>query len=259
MKKLSVVITTFNSMRTIGKCLEAVKWADEIIVVDSESRDGTIEICRGYSNCRLLQNLSPYPNINKNYGFEQASGEWILYLDSDEVLTPEISQEIKEIISSGENRYDGYYAANREMIFGKWVYYVWGQKHRPQRPLFFRKGYLKFECKHIHEIPTIKGRWGYLENWYEHYPHPSISQFIDKMNIYTDKDIERVGIEEAKMRFRWHKAISVPLKTFFIMYIKNQGFRDGSHGLMVSILVAFYNFIEYAKLWELRYKNFKDR
>jgi glycosyltransferase involved in cell wall biosynthesis len=254
MKKLSVVITTCNSARTINKCLEAVKWANEIIVVDSESRDGTIEICREYPNCRLLQNPSPYPNIKRNYGYEQASGDWILTLDSDEIIPPKLSEEIRQIVSSDNIGYDGYLASGRELIFGKWLYYIQGQKHRPQRYFLFKKGYLRYKCKRIHEIPLVTGSWGYLKNWYDHEPFSfDISTFINKMDSYIDKDMQMLTLEEAAQRFRWHRMLFLPLKSFLIMYIKNQGFRDGAHGLIMSILDSFYIFVEYAKLWELIY------
>lgn len=262
MKKLSVVITAYNSTPTIKKCLEAVKWTNEIIVVDSESTDGTIEICREYPNCRVLQNPSAYPNIKRNYGYEQASGDWILTLDSDEIVPPELSGEIRQILSSDNIRYDGYLASGRELMFGKWLYYVQGQKHRPQRYFLFKKGYLRYECKRIHEMPQITGKWGYLKNWYDHEPFSyTISTFINKMNIYTDKDMEVVTLAEAVKRFKWHRMILLPLKTFFIMYIKHQGFRDGAHGLILSILYSFYAFVGYAKLWEFIYyknKNIRD-
>ncbi len=254
MKKISVVITTHNSSRTIGKCIEAVKWADEILVVDSNSTDGTIQICREYPNCKVLQSPRNLPNISRNYGYEQASGDWVLTLDSDEMVPAALAEEIKAIVSS-EGGYDGYLAAGREFMFGKWIYYAQGEKHRPQRYFLFRKGYMKYECKRIHEMPVIKGRWGYLKNWFDHEPPDcTISNVMNKINRYTDMNTETlITLNEAVSTFRWYRMFLFPLKNFLTMYIKHQGFRDGGHGFILSALVSFNIFLEYAKLWEFIY------
>jgi hypothetical protein len=139
-------------------------------------------------------------------------------------------------------------------MFGRWLYYAQGQKHRPQRYLLFKKGYLRWEAKRIHEMPLIKGKWGNLKNWFDHKPYAyTVSTFLAKMNGYTDKDMTKVTLEEAKKRFRWYRMFFLPLKQFFTMYIKHQGFRDGAPGLILSILNSFNVFIEYAKLWEFIY------
>jgi hypothetical protein len=116
--------------------------------------------------------------------------------------------------------------------------------------MLFKKGYFTHRCKSDHELPTIKGRWGKLNNYYDHYSSPTISAWITRMNHYTDMDVERM---DARLEFSWFRLFFVPIKTFLYMYFKNQGFRDGSHGLIFSILMVFYKFVEYAKPWQARY------
>jgi hypothetical protein len=116
--------------------------------------------------------------------------------------------------------------------------------------MLFKKGYFTHRCKSDHELPTIKGCWGKLNNYYDHYSSPTISAWIVRMNHYTEKDVDRM---DARLEFSWFRLSFIPIKTFLYMYFKNQGFRDGSCGLIFSILMAFYKFVEYAKLWEIRY------
>lgn len=251
-KKISVVIRTYNVESIIKRCLDSVAWADEIIVVDMYSCDKTEEICRSYPNVRLFKRKD-YINANLNYGIEQATGDWIMRLDSDEVISPQLASEIRDVVSFKGDKYDGYYIPCNNYVFGKHIRYCFGKD--ASRPTLFKKGYFKHRCKSDHELPTITGQWGKLKNYYYHYAHPLISVFVGKMNYYTDRDVER---KDARIEFSWFKLFFVPLKTFIYMYFKNQGFRDGSHGLIFSILMAFYKFVEYAKLWEVRYSLTKN-
>jgi glycosyltransferase involved in cell wall biosynthesis len=254
MKTISAVITAFNSVKTIGSVLESVAWAGEIIVVDTDSTDGTRELCAKYPQCRIIQDPSGLPNVKRNHGYEAASGDWIITLDSDEIISAPLAEEIRAIVASQETRFDGYLASNRDLMFGKWLRYVQGQHARPQRYILFRKGCLRYACKRIHEMPLIQGRWGYLKNWYDHEPQPTdLSALICKMNGYSDKDIQTVNLEEARKRFTWSRMVFSPLKQFLIMYVKHQGFRDGAAGLMISVITSMNVFIENAKLWEFIY------
>lgn len=253
MKKISVVIAVYNAAESIAKTLDSLKWADEVIALDTASTDSTQEICRRYPNCKVIQDSRNDINLKRNRGYELAGGDWILNLDADEVVPSPLAQEIKEILALDNPEFDGYFCANREFIFGRWIYYAHGQKHRPQRYFLFRKGYMKWEGKRTHEMPVIKGRWGYLKNLFDHESSITISGFLDKINKYTATDMSKLTLEEARNRFSWRKMLFLPLKQFFIMYIKHQGFRDGAPGLILSVLSGINVFIEYAKLWEFLY------
>lgn len=247
-------MSVYNAAHTIEKTLEALKWVDEIIAMDSASTDATQGICRKYPNCKLVYDSCNDINLKRNKGYELAFGDWILNLDADEIVTPALAEEIKNILSLDKDKYDGYFAPNREFLFGKWIYYIHGQKQRPQRYFLFKKGYFRYECKRVHEILRIKGRRGYLKNWFDHRPcNYTVATFITKMNSYSDKDSARVTLDEARERFRWSRMLFLPLKQFLIMYVKHQGFRDGAQGFLLSALTSFNVFIEYAKLWERLY------
>lgn len=123
MAKLSVVAVTRNEQDIIGQCLESVKWADEIMVVDSRSMDKTVEIAKKYTNkiFNVSQRDAPSANINKNLGMEKATGDWILFLDADEIMTPEVRAEIEEVLRKDDKTLDGYLALRKNMFLGKWM------------------------------------------------------------------------------------------------------------------------------------------
>lgn len=254
MKKISVVMAVYNAANTIRKTLDSLSWADEVLVMDSESTDATNKICREHPNCKVVQSFPNDINLKRNQGYKKAFGDWILNLDADEIVPPELAREIKNILSSDNNVYDGYFAANREFMFGKWLYYINGQKYRAQRYFLFRQGCLRWPGIRTHEMPIIKGKWGCLKNAFDHEPHNvSVASFITKINNYSGSDMAKITLEQARERFRWHRMLFLPVKQFLIMYIKHQGFRDGAAGLVLSILSSFNVFLEYAKLWELIY------
>lgn len=253
MKKLSVVIPTYNVEDIINRCLDSLTWADEIIVVDMFSTDKTKEICESYYNVKFYQNKD-YIFANLNYGIERATGDWIMRHDSDEVITPELRDEIQEVLSQEDCRYDGFYIAEKTFYFGKWFSFdIAGKSGRPK---LFKKGYLRHECKSEHEYPIITGKWGYLNNIYLHYSHPTISGWISKMNYYSERDIERIERINPK-KFSWYRWLLGPVKAFYHSYVKGKAYRYGYHGLVLSMLWTFYNFIQRAKLWELYEKRKK--
>lgn len=250
MGRLSVVIPTLNEEENIGECLESVKWADEIIVVDMFSSDRTIEICHQYTDKIYQNNDNRVLNVNVNLGFKKATGDWILYLDADERVSLELKEAILEIVRSG-SVYDGYYILFKHHFLGKWIRY--GGAYPSYIKRFFRRGKGKFPCRIVHESLVIDGKIGYLNKPIMHYSHETIDGFISKINLYTSQEAEtkfKLG-----QRVSIFAIISAPLKNFFKRYFLQCGFIDGIHGLVRSVLMALYSFLWRAKLWELHQKN----
>lgn len=261
-KQISVVIPTFNVEKIIRRCLDSLQWVDEVNVVDMYSTDGTREICRSYGNVEFFQNQD-YIYGNVNYGIERASHEWIMRLDSDELVTGELANEIQEVVLT--ERYpecSGFYVPCRVFFFGKWIKY--GPAFDPRgrlpgeayRKLLFRKGTAYYRCEREHEDLTTSGEYGFLRSHYLHYSHESISHWIGKMNYYTDRDVERVPPERISLEsFNRIRLIYWLLHNFYGLYVSRRGYKDGFHGFVVCLLHALYPIVEQLKLWEKKWKS----
>jgi len=259
-KRITVVIPTYNVERIIARCLDALGWADEVNIVDMYSTDRTREICERYPNVRFYQNQD-YIYGNVNYGIQRASHPWVMRLDSDEVVTPELAREIQEVVlAERDPRYSGFFVPNRVYFFGRWIRY--GPAFDPRSPvpgeayrkLIFRRGTASYSCEREHEDLTTSGDYGFLRNHYLHYSHESISAWIAKMNYYTDRDVERTPLEGIVLpSFSRIRLLYWLLHNFYGLYIAKHGYRDGFHGFVVCLLNAWYPIIHQLKLWENRW------
>jgi glycosyltransferase involved in cell wall biosynthesis len=260
---LSVVIPVLNVEPIIRRCLDALTWADEVVIVDMFSTDRTEEICRSHSNVTFLQNRD-YIFANVNFGFERAKGDWVMRLDSDEVVSQELAAEIQEdVLARQDNPYSGYWVPNRVFFFGKWIRYgiAYGKETRPDRigyghrKILFRKGTARYECKTEHEDITTTGELGTLRGHYDHYSHRSVSQWISKMNYYTDRDVERVDVLAPGFHLpKPGKTILALTKVFYDLYIQRKGHKDGLYGFIVCALNTLYLLVYRCKLWEKHYR-----
>lgn len=253
MTKLSVVISAYNAELKIKETLSAVSdFADEIIFINNSSTDNTREIAAKYTKKIFDRPNNPMLNVNKNFGFDQAQGEWILNLDHDEVITPELKAEILSTISSKESM-TGYFIPRKNIIFGKWIAHTgWYPDYQLR---LFRRGKGRFEEKHVHEFLKLEGEIGHLENPMIHYNYETITQFLLKMtNIYTPSEAE--NLIKSGYRFKPYDVIRMPFQEFLSRFFARQGYRDGLHGLAISLLMAFYHLIVFMRVWE--FEKYKD-
>lgn len=246
MSRLSVAIITYNEEEEIRDCLESVKWADEIVVVDSFSTDKTLDICRQYTNKVFQHEWSGYSN-QKNYAINVTTNPWILILDADERVSERLTKEIKEILDK-DLGVDGYYIPRKSYFLGRWIRY--GGWYPDYSIRLFRKDKGRFEQREVHESVRINGKTAKLKNHLEHYTYRNLSEYIQRMDRYsTLAAMEMVG--EGR-RSGPRNILFRPILTFFRMYILKQGFREGIYGLLISVLYSYYTFLKYAKLWEMR-------
>jgi glycosyltransferase involved in cell wall biosynthesis len=246
MSRLSVAIITYNEEEEIKDCLESVKWADEIVVVDSFSTDKTLDICRQYTNKVFQHEWSGYSN-QKNYAINVTTNPWILILDADERVSERLTKEIKEILDK-DLGVDGYYIPRKSYFLGRWIRY--GGWYPDYSIRLFRKDKGRFEQREVHESVRINGKTAKLKNHLEHYTYRNLSEYIQRMDRYsTLAAMEMVG--EGR-RSGPRNILFRPILTFFRMYILKQGFREGIYGLLISVLYSYYTFLKYAKLWEMR-------
>lgn len=259
MQTLSVVISAWNEEKNIGRALKSVSWADELIVVDNSSTDDTAMVAKKHGALVIKRLNNPMLNINKNYGFDQAKSRWILSLDADEEITDELAIRIKSILKGSYDavnikQINGYWIPRKNIIFKKWVAHgLWW----PDKQLrLFKKGKGRFACKHVHEYLDVDGPTADLNEPYVHYNYTSISQYIRKMDtIYTESEVQK--LTAGNYQLAWYDAIRFPLSDFIKIYFLQSGYKDGLHGLVLSVLQAFYSFIVFVKLWERN--NFDER
>lgn len=254
MATLSVVVSAWNEASTIDRCLSSVRWADEIILVDNQSSDQTAVIARKYTGTIYHQSNNPMLNVNKNYGFTKASGDWILSLDADEEIPEKLASEIRTLLrqhgkKTFPNDVVGYWIARKNIIFGKWIQHgLWWPDEQLR---LFQRGKGKFPCIHVHEYIQVEGKTDHMVEPYMHYNYSSITQYIRKMDtLYTTDEVKRHL--STGYNFPWYDALRFPLSDFVKIYFAQEGYKDGLHGLVLSMLQGMYSFIVFAKIWEAR-------
>jgi len=244
MNRLSVFIITHNEEENIRACLESVKWADEIVIVDNESNDGTIEICREYTD-RIFQEEWKGYSRQKQSALDKTEGDWVFGLDADERLTQKLSFEIKDILTSDEVN-DGYKVPRKSYFSEKCIKH--GGWYPDYQLRLFKREKGSFGNEAVHESAKVEGSVGYLKSPIEHYTYSSISDFIKRMDLYTSlfaEDLRKKG-----KKARWEQLILRPPFTFFRMFFLQRGILDGYYGFLLAILYSYYTFLKYAKLRE---------
>lgn len=245
---LSVVIITKNEEKNIRRCLESVKWADEIVMIDSESTDGTVSIASEYGAKVFSPEWRGYGPAKQD-GVARANGRWVLSLDADEVVSKELGAEVRDIVSNG-SKFNGYYVTRKTNFLGRWILHCgWYPDHVLR---LFKKSEGDFNDAVIHERAVVNDPVGYLRGEILHYCYPTLELYLDKFNHYTT-----IGASEA---FRKRKRAGVfaimikPMASFVRHYFVKQGFRDGLEGFVLSVMSSVAVLVKYMKLRNL-YRN----
>lgn len=246
---VSVAIITHNEEKNISAALESVKDFEDIVVVDSGSTDTTIEICRRYTERVFHHEWQGYAK-QKQTAVDYAGRQWVLILDADERVTPELKSEMLERIAN--STLSGFYLPRKNFFLGKWI------RHSGWWPDYtlrlFKKELSFVEQREVHEKVIVKGQPGYLKNPLEHYTYRSISEYIGKMEKYSTLSAKELLIKNTPSSISlFFKMLTSPVFTFLKMYFLKQGFRDGMHGFILAVLYSFYTFLKYTKVWEQRH------
>ncbi|HMO40921.1 MAG TPA: glycosyltransferase family 2 protein [Saprospiraceae bacterium] len=250
---LSVIITTFNEAAHIGAALESVRWADDIIVVDSFSTDDTVAIAHTYTQ-RVLQRAYKGPADQKNWAIPQARHEWILLLDADERITPDLQAEIQHWLAQPDIPYDAFWIGRQNHFLGRRVRYSGWQGDAVVR--FFRKS-CRYNHKQVHEEIELTGlRVGRLQYKMEHYTFRNARHFLDKMQRYGAWSAQDYAAKTPRVTY-FH-LFWKPLFRFGKHFIVQQGWRDGRVGLVISILMAWGVFLRYLYLLETTEEKLKS-
>jgi glycosyltransferase involved in cell wall biosynthesis len=254
MTELTVIIVVKNEEKTIRKCLENVRWAEEILVIDDFSTDRTAAICREYTEKVSLGEKGNCINDNRNLAAQQASGEWLLVLDADEIVSAELAAEIRKVIIIPEKL--GYNISRKNHFLGKWID---GCGWWPDLSIrLYRKGSVKWPFE-IHQTLKIKdkNKVGYLNNPIIHDSYQSFSQYFEKFNYYTSRlamEEWTKGIRPSAVNFILYCLIK-PAFYFFKKYFFMRGFKNGFRGLFISFSSALVVIVTFAKLWELKLRD----
>ncbi len=243
---LSVVIIVKNEEKRIADCLESVKWADEIVVVDDMSTDRTVEITRRYTD-KVFQRKMEIEGVHRNYAYSLAGNEWVLSLDADEKVSPELKDEIARVINEG-TECSVFAIPLRNYIGDYWV--RWGGWYPAYKDRLFRKGHFRYEEVDVHPRPIYDGKCGRLKGDIIHYSYEDFSELIGSLNGQTSKEAQKWIATGRKMSLA--KALWRAVDRLFRSFIAKKGYRDGVVGLMVALNGSFYQILSYAKYWELK-------
>jgi glycosyltransferase involved in cell wall biosynthesis len=241
---LSVAVITRNEAANIEACLRSVAWAQEIVVVDEFSSDGTADIAKGLGAKVYRESWKGFAG-QKNSAVEKTRGDWILSLDADERVTLPLKEEILETMGR-KDACNGYFIGRKNFFEGRWV------RHGGWYPDYclrlFRKGTGCFEERSVHEKVLVNGSTGYLRNPMEHYTYRSVADYLIRMERYSR--LAALEIPESKRPPLWSALTLRPAFTFLNMYLLRGGFLDGEKGLFLAASYAYYTFLKYYRFSE---------
>lgn len=246
--KLSVVIITKNEQDMIKTCLESVKWADEIVVIDNGSADKTVDIVKNYG-ARVVKFESGDFSKSRNKGMEEAKGEWVLYVDADERVLKPLKQEIMEVIDA--SLYSALALSRKNIIFGKSVNYGPYKKDWVIR-LFKKEGFETWVGK-VHEYGKFIGNLGYSKNSLLHLTHRDLDHFVAKALEWSKIDA-KLRLDAGHPKMTGWRFIRIFKTETFVQLIKRRGLFGGTVGVIDSLLQVFSFFMTYVRLWEMQQK-----
>lgn len=246
--RISLVIITLNEEKNIARCIESVPWADDVVVLDSNSQDGTQKIAQNLGARVFNEEFRGY-RAQKERATELAKTDWILSLDADEALSPELSQEFLGIIENGEPDVDGFEIPRLSFHMGRWIRH--GGWYPDAQVRFFHRKKAKWIGGHVHErVAVVKSRR--LKSPILHWVFKDLSHQVSTNNVYSTKGA--LDLRDQGKRFSLFKLLTKPLSKFIETYIVKLGFLDGLPGFVISIGAAYSVFLKFAKLWELEKK-----
>jgi len=258
MKKLSVVLATFNEEENLDRCLKAVKdLADEIVIVDGTSKDKTVEIAKSYSAKVTVTSNPPNFHINKQKAIDQATGDWILQLDADEVVSEGLGHEIKEILKSDPEE-NGYWMPRKNFFLGRFL--MKGGQYPDYTVRLYRKGKGMLPQKDVHEQAVIEGKIGYLKEALLHYPYKDFNSYVKKWMRYNHLLASQINDEIKKknlfLRIYYGLAylLAKPAHWMLTAYGRHKGFYDSWQGFVFAIMSALRFPVSYILYLKQKYE-----
>jgi len=252
---LSVAMIAMNEEANLPRTLESVRWADEIVIVDSGSKDRTVEIAESFG-AKVTHHAFAGHGEQKNVALDLCTSDWTLLLDADEVLSPELQSEIRQLLACADGRepqFSAYWIPRLNLYFGRWVRH--GGFYPDHKLRLFRRGAARLsEGVGPHSTPQFAGPRGKLKGDMLHYAYPTLAIYLEHMNRYSS-DIAPLlaakGRTSQSLAAFWCNAVANPAATFIYNYFFRLGFLDGREGLILHINHSMYIHHKFIKAWRI--------
>lgn len=247
MSKISAIILTKNAENQIVDCIESVKFCDEVIIIDDNSTDRTVDLAKKLGAKTLIFQSNNFAG-KRNFAIKKTKNKWLLYIDSDERVSSELKESIIKIINQKSTDFAAYKVKRKNYYFGK---HEWPYIETLER--LFEKSLLEGWQGELHETPIVKGKVGELDGLLIHYTHRDLTSMVEKTIEWSKIEAElRLRAKHPSMT--WWRFPRVMFTGFYNSYIKQKGYKVGTAGLIESMYQSFSMFITYARLWELQNK-----
>lgn len=248
MPTIAITVIGHNEGHLLSRALESVRWADQIVYVDCESNDDAIEVARRYTDRVFSQPNRENLNVNKSYAIEQATTDWVFYLDPDEVVPPKLAEEIQSVIATS-NSMVAYKMPRRNYYFGRWLRHGGAYPDRQLR--LFRRGKAHFPCKDVHEHLLVDGKVGRLREAMDHYPSNTVLDSLRKIDFYSSfygRELARSG-KKPTIAMAIQYMVIMPAGRFVRRYFFKQGFLDGWPGFLQAVIWGMDFQLRFFKFW----------
>jgi len=247
MEKVSAVLIVYNEEKNLAECLETVKWADEIVVVDSHSTDRTEEIARCFTD-RIHQKEYRGHIDKKRFAVSQASNDWVFSIDADERATPELNEEIRGALAEGPGDTVGFDMPRLTWHLGRWIRH--GEWYPDRVIRLFRKSRMRYEGTEPHDRVILDGPKGRFKGRLLHYNYRDFAHQIATVQAYSDEAAKALHAQGRGAGFL--NLCLRPLVKFLKCYVWKRGFLDGKPGFIIAVTSAFYVLAKYVKLYEMQ-------
>lgn len=242
---ISAVVLTQNSASTLAATLESLSFCDEILVIDDQSTDTSAAIASKHDAVVYVRPLEGDFAAQRNFGLAKATQDWVLFIDSDEVVPQALAHEIREAIQSVDVK--GFFVKRRDILWGTPL--IHGETADVRLMRLAKKGSGKW-ARPVHEVWNVTGVVGTLEHPLDHMPHPSVAEFLSDINHYST--INAAHFYKTGTRTSVFQIIGYPAAKFMRNYIIKQGYKDGTPGIIVALMMSFHSFLTRSKLWHLQ-------
>lgn len=252
MAKLSIALATFNEEENLARTLESVKdLADEIVIYDGESTDKTVEIAKSFGAKVIVGKNYPIFHVNKQKAIDACTGDWILQLDADEIVSPELLKEIKLVVNGQLSDVNGYWLPRKNYFLGRFL--MKGGQYPDYTLRLYKKGKGRLPQKDVHEQAEVEGKVGYLKNALLHYPYRDFATYIQKWGRYNNLISTQIGEELAsknalsKIVYGFGYLTVKPAHWLLTTYGRHKGFMDSWQGFTFSLFSALRFPVSYIK------------
>ncbi len=242
---ISAVVLAKNEERNIERCIASLLWCDEIVVIDDNSKDKTVSKAKKYKVKLYQRSLHNNFAQQRNFGLENASSEWIFFVDADEVVTDRLQKEIVSIIHS-ENTLNAYSFKRKDTMWGRELSY--GESGNIRLIRLGKKGSGMWKGN-VHERWNVKGPVGALTESLRHYPHQTVYEFVSEINYYST--IRAKELYKKNVSAHGIDLVIYPKAKFIYNYFLRLGCMDGIEGFLLAVMMSFHSFLVRAKLWLL--------